>query len=131
MFQVKQLSCILEGMAERNLKPTIITLLQQHHLLSSKDILTQLAKTGKKYNKTSVYRSLDQLIEDGQVCKLHLAEKEAVFELKEHHHVHLLCAQCGKIESADCTYQQPSELKGFKVDHHHVTLIGRCRECQN
>jgi Fe2+ or Zn2+ uptake regulation protein len=118
-------------MASRNLKSRLLKLLKKHHLLSATDILNKLSAEGQGFNKTSVYRALDQLIEEDLICQHYFNEPQAMFELRADHHTHLFCEVCGKIQSIECTYQhQPTKIKDFKVDHHHVTLIGHCQRCQ-
>lgn len=117
-------------MSERNLKATILNLLKVNHLISTKEILEQLEQQGKSYNKTSVYRSLETLVESGDVCRHYFNDGEALYELKADHHVHLVCPCCGKVTAAECDYQQPDEINGFKVDHHHLTLMGECAQCR-
>lgn len=116
-------------MAERNLKSSIISLLQEHHLLSTREILTTLEEKGKTYNKTSVYRSLEQLFSEGVVCRHYFTEAEALYELKEHHHAHVVCQKCGRVAVAECEYKQPQAVSGFTIDHHHLTLVGVCDIC--
>ncbi len=116
-------------MAERNLKSTLTDLFSARHLLSAPQILDILQALGRKYNKTSVYRALDQLEAEGIICKQFFTQNEAMYELKEHHHAHLVCKKCGKIEQTECDYHEPKELHGFSVDHHRVTLIGFCGNC--
>jgi Fur family transcriptional regulator, ferric uptake regulator len=118
-------------MSERNLKEIILTLLQEHHLLSAGDMLQKLVASGKTYNKTSVYRSLDQLVEEGAICRHYLAGDQAQYELKEDHHIHLVCNSCGKVDEAACDYKQPNKVGSFNVDHHHLTLVGLCTNCSN
>lgn len=117
-------------MSERNLKPTLVKLLKQHHLLSVSEILDKLGAQGKTYNKTSVYRALEGLLEQGILCRQYFDQAEAKFELREDHHIHLVCEDCGRVESAECDYRQPTNLKGFTIDHHHLTLMGHCPKCQ-
>lgn len=117
-------------MAERNLKSTLVDLFSARHLLSAPQILDILQAVGRKYNKTSVYRALDQLEAEGVICKQFFKENEAMYELKAHHHAHLVCTNCGKVAEAKCDLQEPKELHGFVVDHHHVTLLGLCADCR-
>jgi Fur family transcriptional regulator, ferric uptake regulator len=116
-------------MSERNLKQTLVSLLQVNHLLSAGAMLEKLASQGKNYNKTSVYRALDQLELENMVCRHHFNEAEADYELREHHHAHLVCTHCGQVESGECTYVEPTSIGAFKVDHHHTTLFGTCEKC--
>lgn len=117
-------------MAEMSLKNTIIQLLEKQHLLSVSEVLQALKKEGKTYNKTSVYRALDQLLAEEVVCRHHFSESEASYELREHHHAHLVCESCGSVEAGPCQYTQPKRLKNFSVSHHHLTLFGTCMKCQ-
>lgn len=117
-------------MAERNLKTTLLELLQQRHLLTVGEILDTLDREGKSYNKTSVYRALDQLLAEGEVCRHYFTEAQAAYELRSHHHAHLVCEHCGQITVGECLYQQPQTVGTFKVNHHHLTLMGLCAKCQ-
>lgn len=116
-------------MGHRQLTTKILELLTTHHLLSPLDMVT-LLDTGKTgYNKTSVYRALEKLQTAGVICKHTFATNEAVYELREHHHDHLVCSQCGRISTAECHITVPEDIDGFKVDHHHLTLFGKCYNC--
>ena len=116
-------------MPERNLKKLIVELLSAHHLLSAHQILERLLAQKRHFNKTSVYRALDQLVEADQVCPQHFLEAETVYELRAHHHTHLVCERCGSVKAADCTFSEPKNIDGFQVTHHHVTLMGLCQSC--
>lgn len=116
-------------MAERNLKQLLQKLFTTHHLLTATDCRVQLEAAGRRFNKTSVYRALEQLVAEERLCKLNLKNDEAAYELRESHHAHLVCEQCGEISSAACSYDQPTTVNGFEVSHHHVTLMGLCATC--
>jgi len=117
-------------MAEKALKLIIVEILKQNHLLSVAEFLDVLKKDGKSYNKTSVYRALEQLISEDAVCQHHFSSSEASYELREHHHTHLVCKKCGKIQTAECHYHETPKVGNFLVEHHHVTLFGLCENCQ-
>lgn len=116
-------------MSPRNLKKTITDLLASSHLLSVSQILTALESEGKHYNKTSVYRALEQLHDEGSICRHYLSSNEASYELSADHHTHLVCQSCGLVQSVECSYTEPDNLVGFKPDHHHVTIVGWCQKC--
>jgi Fur family ferric uptake transcriptional regulator len=118
-------------MPENNLKSTIEKMLQSKHLLSANEILELCKQQGQKYNKTSVYRALEQLVNTDVICRHHFSDDEAKYELREHHHAHLVCTNCGIVTSAECSYQEPKNSNGFVVDHHHITLFGICKSCQS
>lgn len=104
-------------------------LLTQHHLLTANQLIDLLHTQGEIYNKTSIYRALEKMLAEGKICKHTFQENESAYELRTHHHDHLICNHCGKIETIHCVVQLPSALHGFTVDHHHLTFFGTCAEC--
>lgn len=117
-------------MLERNLNTQLKDLLTTHHALTAKQILSLLDEDGRQYNKTSVYRALERLLSDGEVCQHYFMNNEAWFELRDHHHAHLVCESCGKVTTAECQYSQPASLEGYQLRHHHLTIFGVCASCQ-
>ncbi len=118
-------------MKERNLKKLILQLLEHRHLLSASEILIKLEKTSRKFNKTSVYRALEQLESDEVICRQYFHDTQAQYELRQDHHTHLVCRKCGDVEIASCDYDQPQQIQNFTIDHHHLTLIGVCANCMH
>ena len=116
-------------MSEHNLKAILLELLQKQHLLSAKQMLAEMIKTGRDFNKTSVYRALDQLESEGQICQQNFSDKQALYELSKYHHSHLVCQDCGDVQASECNFEPPEKIQGFQVDHHHVTLLGTCQKC--
>jgi Fe2+ or Zn2+ uptake regulation protein len=117
-------------MKKRNLREHIIRLLQNNHLLSVAAIMNALAAEQQSFNKTSVYRAIDQLVADDVICQHYLSGTEAHYELREHHHAHLVCKVCGSVETADCGYEPSALIGDFQADHHHLTVFGVCMECR-
>jgi Fur family ferric uptake transcriptional regulator len=119
-------------MSTRNLKTLLVELLQQYHLLTVEQMLAKLEQTNRIFNKTSLYRALDQLVGQNTICKHYFDNDQAVYELSNHHHAHLLCQDCGLVTETDCQLPQSSmnTIEGFKVDHHHLTFVGLCAACQ-
>lgn len=117
-------------MLEISLSSAILTLLSRQHLLSANDILLYFKGKGHIYNKTSVYRALDQLVAENKICQHHFSDDENKYELRNQHHAHLVCTSCNSVDTADCSYADPQKIGSFKVDHHHLTLFGLCENCQ-
>lgn len=111
------------------LRQKILDLLAEKHLLSAMQLVVELEKVGFDVNKTSVYRSLVFLEKSGKICQHQFEMKEAVFELQDHHHDHLVCTNCGRVNIAECAIHPPHEVQGFQIDHHHLTLYGKCANC--
>lgn len=111
------------------LRTQILSLLRQHHLLSAPQLVERLRASGREVNKTSVYRALDILAEDRLVTKKTL-DSEAMYEVADHHHDHIVCTNCGAVESVDCVFQLPELPRGYTVEDHTLTLYGRCPNCR-
>ena len=107
----------------------IIKLLEQDHFLTANQIIELIAQSEKKYNKTSVYRALDKLLEENLICKENFGETESMYELRTHHHDHAVCTSCEKIIAVECQSHSEKKVPGFTVDHHHTTLYGTCTNC--
>lgn len=111
------------------LRSHVLQLLRQHHLLSTPQLIDFLAKNGHNVNKTSVYRALEVLTEQGQIDKKTI-DAETVYELIGHHHDHLICTNCGTIEAVECALALPELPHGYQLEDHTLTLYGRCPNCQ-
>lgn len=117
-------------MSRQTVGKTITQLLSDQHLMTAPQLLNQLHTQGHSVNKTSVYRAIDKLLASGQLCKHNLHDNEIAYELRGHHHDHLVCENCGKVVAVECQYQAPAMKEGFTITHHHVTLYGLCSACQ-
>ncbi len=105
--------------------------------VSAYEILEVLAKRGKSFNKTTVYRELEILKRLGSVRELFLRNDVALYELAGTHHHHAVCVSCGNIQHIDI--DEPKEWskksflvnKGFIVLDHSLEFFGMCRNCQS
>ena len=113
----------------RNLDEQIVQLLGEHHLLTAPDLQVKLETFGKRYNKTSVYRALERLLEKDQVCRLSFSSNEILYELRDSHHDHLVCERCGRVQTTHCMVSIP-DTDTFKATHHHLTVFGICDQCE-
>src|SRR3954451_1480911 len=91
---------------------------------------------GAAPDASTVYRNLEVLERLGLVWHTHLGKGAPVYHAAaEHPHLHVVCASCGAIASADSTLldgaaeRLAAEL-GFTVDVGHVALSGTCRDCR-
>lgn len=110
---------------------TLISIFERHHLLSVTELLELVeAEHGKSYNKTSMYRALEKLEEQGLICQHVFTSGESKYELRRQHHDHLVCTRCGVVQSATLDLKIPENIDGFATDHHHVTIFGLCSACQ-
>ena len=90
---------------------------------------------GAAPDTSTVYRTLELLERLGLVWHTHLGKGAPVYHAAaEHPHLHVVCASCGAIDSADSALldgaaeRLAAEL-GFTLDVGHVALSGTCRAC--
>lgn len=93
--------------------------------------------------QSSAYRNLGVLEEAGVVHRVVTDDEFHRFELTEavtgHHHHHLVCSRCGRVEDftvaprlearLDEALDQAASASGFVPDHHRLDLVGTCVEC--
>ena len=84
---------------------------------------------------STVYRNLELLERLGLVWHTHLGKGAPVYHSSEHPHLHVVCASCGEISSADpglldAAAERLAADLGFTVDVGHVALSGTCRRCR-
>ena len=114
---------------EPKLATQIQQLLAANHLLSVRQIIQFLHSGSINCNKTSVYRALDKMLKDEVICQHYFKDAQALYELREDHHTHLVCKKCDKVSMVECDYKHAPQVEDFRVDHHHLTLMGVCAGC--
>lgn len=137
------LSCTLHaGLRENHRKLTrsrqavldIITYTNRH--LTPAEIYRQARAKNPKIGLTTVYRTLDLLVELGYVQRVHLeAGCHSYLAASHPHGHHLVCSVCGRAEEfQECdveTLAKSLQTKtGYKIDVHVLELMGQCPDCQ-
>jgi len=85
---------------------------------------------------TTVYRTLDLLVEIGYIQRVHLDDGCHSYAARAGGHGHqLICARCGRAEEfADCDLEPLIRAlqgrTGYTIDVHMLELVGRCPACQ-
>jgi Fur family transcriptional regulator, ferric uptake regulator len=103
---------------------------------SAQEIHERLRAGGEGIGLTTVYRTLQGLVDAGEVDVLRTDSGESVYRrcaTAEHHH-HLVCRRCGtavEIEAAvvESWAQTVADAHGFSDLSHTVEIFGLCREC--
>lgn len=99
------------------------------------DILTEVRRTASGVNISTVYRTLELLEGLGLVSHAHLGHGAPTYHLADrHHHMHLVCRDCGTVIEADVVEARPltDRLRmkyGFETDMKHFAIFGRCADC--
>lgn len=105
--------------------------------LSVSDICALLKKVKVRFNKTTVYRELAMLAKEKVVLELRFDDQGRRYEIMpEHHHHHLVCLGCEKVEEVvlekdlDSEEKHIARAKQFNVLNHSLEFYGMCRGCQ-
>jgi Fur family ferric uptake transcriptional regulator len=80
----------------------------------------------------TVYRTLNLLLEAGELRSVDLPGENPRYESAElEHHHHFQCTRCERVfDIPECTDRiDRLAPRGFRVEHHELTLYGHCDEC--
>lgn len=106
--------------------------------LSAEEIYSIVKESFPDIGLATIYRTLDLLAELGILQKMDFGDGKARFELNDedvHHHHHLICLSCGKVEEFDLDLLESleesiSEKTGFDIVDHRLKFYGYCSECK-
>lgn len=88
-----------------------------------------------KIGEVSVYRILNNLVEEGKVCKIVTKDNVAHFDFNRDNHIHFVCNVCNEIIDRNCTSNLEKEIeklsKKFKISKQDMNIYGICEKCQN
>jgi len=105
--------------------------------ISAGDLIESFKILKIPVNKTTIYRELDFLLEKNIIKEIEFGEGKKRYELETgHHHHHLVCLNCRKVEDVDLEVDLHDEEKkieketGFKVKSHSLEFFGLCKNCQ-
>jgi Fe2+ or Zn2+ uptake regulation protein len=81
----------------------------------------------------TVYETLHSLADLGQIQQIDLGTRSTRFDPDVHHHHHLVCSSCGRIENVDLDLGplalSAAERHGFVLSHTEVIFRGLCPNC--
>ncbi|MBI5876651.1 MAG: transcriptional repressor [Chloroflexi bacterium] len=104
--------------------------------LTPQDVFRRAKTRYSALGLTTVYRTLDLLVELGYIQRIHLDDGCHSYAARAGGHGHhLVCAQCGRAEGfADCDLEPLMRAlqsrTGYAIELHMLELVGRCPECQ-
>ncbi|MBU1006260.1 MAG: transcriptional repressor [Candidatus Omnitrophica bacterium] len=114
--------------------------------LSAEDIYLKVHKIYPGVGLTTVYRTLDILVNMALVFKFDFGDKRARYELREgpkgeRHHHHLICTGCNRVidytdfvdeekDLLDKAEKGLSKKYNFKISGHSIQFYGLCEKCK-
>ncbi|HTW16615.1 MAG TPA: Fur family transcriptional regulator [Nocardioides sp.] len=103
---------------------------------TAQELHAALREQGESVGLATVYRSLQALVEAGEVDTVKADGGESAFRLcsSQHHH-HLVCRQCGRTveitgPAVERWAAKVAEDHGYVDVNHTLELFGLCPECR-
>lgn len=103
---------------------------------TAQELHAALRQQGESVGLATVYRSLQALVEAGEVDTVKADGGESAFRLcsSQHHH-HLVCRQCGRTveitgPAVERWAAKVAEDHGYVDVNHTLELFGLCPECR-
>ena len=82
-------------------------------------------------SRSTVYRVLGQMAEEGEVLRLGIAGSENRYDGTTADHSHIRCRVCGRVDDLPATeIIPPADSAGYFVESCSVTYSGVCPQCQ-
>lgn len=100
--------------------------------MTAEDVYRHLITENMDIGLATVYRVLTQFEQVGLLQRHYFESGKAVFELNEgHHHDHLVCLQCGKVEEFHDAEIEKRQIKvarerGFEISAHALYIYANC-----
>jgi Fur family ferric uptake transcriptional regulator len=109
-----------------------------HAFRSAQELHETLRAAGDRVGLTTVYRTLQAMVDAGELDVLRTGDGEAVYRRcrsDEHHH-HLVCRGCGTTvelaaDEVERWTAQVAKRHGFSDVSHTVEVFGYCRDCRS
>lgn len=107
--------------------------------LSAEDVFLLVKKKSPEIGLATVYRTLELLSELNIIQKINFGDNISRYEFRsdgaDHHHHHLVCLDCGKVEEINEDWLGTIEEKvennfNFRIIDHRLTFHGICKECR-
>lgn len=128
-YKTRQRSQVLECLMQNS---------EKH--MTADEILAQLKNMNIEIGKSTVYRTLEKLIEEKKVRKYLSDEgQSACYQYIDENggctrHFHLKCTRCGKLIHLECDHlteieRHVYEHHRFSVDNTKTVLYGVCEDC--
>lgn len=131
----------MRGAYSTRQKRELLKFLREHDLenFSVDEIVFRMQDAGAKVGRSTVYRNLESLAEQGSVRKYQNAQGVTQYQHVEDEsecdrHFHMMCKSCGTLMHVDCDLMRSlarhiSEKHGFALDPRETVLVGLCARC--
>ena len=123
---------------EAGIRPSYYRMLVLGYLLSKKthptadEVFSSLAKDLPTLSKTTVYNTLNLLVDSGLAIAISIEGHETRYDATTKYHGHFKCKKCGAIYDFELDPNQEfwMGLEGFRIDEKEVNFKGICYNCR-
>ena len=103
--------------------------------LSNEDLYQLVKKEDPTVGQTTVYRTLEFLVENQLALAAHVGSGKLVYQASGNDHHHVICRVCeSEIElphqQLEQLYGQIEQSTGYRLTTSHLTFFGLCPDCQ-
>ncbi len=123
-------------------KNALLTCLEAHknESLTVDGVVAALLSSGETVGRSTVYRHLEQLVEEGLISRFAPEEGKSVTYrfigsmCDEDCHFHLICTKCGEVAHTHChklesLFSHMANEHGFAINEKKTMLYGICAKC--
>lgn len=122
-------------------KRELMKFMKAHSLenFSVDDVMFRLQGEGAHIGRSTVYRYLESMAEQGVVRKYQNAQGMTQYQHVEDEslcakHFHMMCKSCGALLHVNCNLMQSltahiADEHGFTLDAKETVLVGTCAKC--
>ncbi|MCI9515086.1 MAG: transcriptional repressor [Oscillospiraceae bacterium] len=94
-------------------------------------VFEEVRRTHPTISRSTVYRVLGQLTEEGEILRLHLAGEDERYDGNTSRHSHVRCTRCGAVADIPAVaMEEPAETRGYLLTGCVVEYAGVCPRCQ-
>lgn len=98
------------------------------------ELYAEIHKTHPSISKTTIYRNLRQLAQNGIIRQVSLPDGVERYDATVKAHYHYQCKNCSAIFDVDLEYAEDIDdivrkTYGFQVDEHDIVFKGSCPRC--
>ena len=122
-------------------KREMLAYLKNHDMepYSVDELVFKMQEQGERIGRTTVYRYLEQLAEQGSVRKYQNAQGVTRYQHIEDDshcdsHFHMMCRSCGRLYHVSCDLMEQLSKHiytdhSFRLDLRETILVGTCARC--
>lgn len=102
---------------------------------SVEDLEAAVRRADAATGQATVYRAVSAMLRTGWLERVGERDGSALFarcQAGPHHHHHVVCDGCGRIEVTECPVvvgSSGTKTDGFVITRHEITLYGLCPQC--